>query len=266
MRTEIADLTSYDPVSPGLEAALERFGPISLGDMNSVSLMRRIDTKYVLHAGRLPAVLESVADSYRILEIDGCRAMRYSSLYFDTPVCRFYHDHHKGKARRTKVRIRRYLESGIAFLEVKQKDVKGVTRKRRTRCAPRCEDLSADEQRFIDDTTARNWDLHPTIANRFRRLTLVDTGRGERITIDWDLSSCLGNVVHPHTNLVIIEVKQERVDRHAPVMEVLKSFGARPYRVSKYCLGMACLCPGLKINRFKRRLLHINKVTSETIN
>ena len=62
-----------------------------------------------------------------------------------------------------------------------------------------------------------------------------------------------------HPNLVIIEIKQEGLDRHAPIMAVLKSVGYRPYRVSKYCLGMTCLCPHLKSNRFKRKLLRIDK-------
>jgi len=65
---------------------------------------------------------------------------------------------------------------------------------------------------------------------------------------------------------VVVEVKQEGQDRHAPIMEVLKSVGARPFRVSKYCLGMTCLFPHLKSNRFKPKLLHINKITSTTNN
>lgn len=266
MKAELANPLCSEPVSGDLAAALSQFVPISLGDMDSVSLMRRVDTKYIVHEGLLPVILNSVADEYAILEINRQRVMRYASQYYDTAACQFYIDHHNGKAKRTKVRIRNYVDSGISFLEIKQKNVKGVTSKSRTRFAPTETELSEDARRFIDDTTGRIWDLHPTIRNRFLRLTLVDTGRSERVTIDWDLSSHLERIDYPHTNLVIIEVKQEGVDRHAPIMRSLKSVGARPYRVSKYCLGMACLCPHLKSNRFKQRLLRINKVTSATPN
>jgi VTC domain len=264
MEAEPSSQLCIDTKSPGLEAAIWRFAPISLGDMNSVSLMRRIDTKFILHRDQLPMVLDAVQDQYAILEINRQRAMRYASQYFDTAACKFYIDHHNGKAKRTKVRIRSYVDSEIGFLEIKQKSVKGVTSKSRTRFESTDTNLSPEARRFIDDKTRASYDLQPTIRNRFRRMTLVDTDRSERVTIDWDLSSHLESVDCRHTNLVIIEVKQEGLDRHAPIMNVLKSVGARPFRVSKYCLGMACLFPHLKANRFKQRLLRINKITSET--
>jgi VTC domain len=264
MKAEPSSPLCIEPTPPSLASALWQFAPISLGDMNSVSLMRRIDTKYIIHQDQLPGILNAVENRYAILEIDRSRAMRYASQYFDTAACQFYIDHHNGKAKRTKIRIRRYVDSGIGFLEIKQKSVKGVTSKHRISCAPTETELSLDARAFIDDTTAVSYDLRPTVRNQFRRMTLVDTGRSERVTIDWDLSSHLERIEFRHTNLVVIEVKQEGLDRHAPIMKVLKSVGARPYRVSKYCLGMACLYPHLKSNRFKPRLLRINKITSET--
>ncbi len=255
---------SIDPMLPQLATALRQFVPISLADMDNVSLMRRIDTKYIIHQDQLPAILESVKDQYAILEINQMRAMRYVSQYFDTAACQFFNDHHSGKARRAKVRIRSYVDSGISFLEIKQKSVKGVTNKRRIRFKPTDMELSPEAQEFIGDALAGLCDLQPTIQNRFRRLTLVDTHRGERVTIDWDLSSRFDRIDHKHPNLVVIEVKQEGLDRHAPIMRVLKSVGARPYRVSKYCLGMTCLFPDLKSNQFKSKLLHIDRVTTAT--
>lgn len=263
-------------VTPSLDTALERFAPISLDQMNGVSLMRRVDTKYVIHRAQLPTVLAAVSNRYAILEIEGHRVMRYTSQYFDTAAFRFFNDHHDSRAKRTKVRIRRYVESELTFLEIKRKTVKGVTKKRRI---PFEEfELTPDGQRFIDETFESTVDsksgrtapssseLHPTVRNRFRRITLVDTGRSERVTIDWDLTSSLASVDYEHANLVIIEVKQEGHDRHAPIMQVLKAVGARPFRVSKYCLGMTCLVSRLKSNRFKKKLLRIGKVTSEPLN
>jgi hypothetical protein len=42
-------------------------------------------------------------------------------LYFDTDSKRFYHDHHNGKVKRTKIRMRNYVESNLTFLEIKKK-------------------------------------------------------------------------------------------------------------------------------------------------
>ena len=273
MEAEPSSLLRIDTMSASLANALWRLVPISLGDMSSVSLMRRIDTKYIIHQAQLPAILKAVENRYTILEIDQQRAMRYASQYFDTAACKFYNDHHNGLAKRMKVRIRSYVDSGISFLEIKQKSVKGVTNKQRIRLAATAQttatELPPEARRFIDDTIdgtiAGSRELQPTVRNRFRRITLVDTDRSERVTIDWDLSSHLASADYEHPNLVIVEVKQEGLDRHAPIMTVLKAVGARPYRVSKYCLGMTCLCTHLKSNRFKPKLLHISKVTSETL-
>lgn len=258
--------TWVDATFSNLAASLRRFAPITLGDMNGVSLMRRIDTKYILHQDQLPTILNAVAEQYAILEIHQLRAMRYSSQYFDTPGFRFYIDHHNGKARRTKVRIRNYVDSDLSFLEVKHKSANGITSKLRTPFAPTGTNLSRNAREFIGHTVARADELRPSVHNQFRRLTLVDTDRSERVTIDWDISSRIGHIDQGHPNLVIIEVKQKGPDRHAPIMTVLKSIGARPCRVSKYCLGVACLCRHLKANRFKARLLRINAITSAAPN
>ncbi len=192
--------------------------------------------------------------------------MRYTSQYFDTATCRFFIDHHNGKAKRAKVRIRTYVDSEVSFLEIKLKNAKGVTSKYRVPFEPTERAWSSEARDFLARTIPGVGDLHPTIGNHFRRMTLVDTRRSERVTIDWDMSSRLEDVVLRHPNLVVIEVKQEGLDRHAPIMTVLKTIGARPYRVSKYCLGMTCLYPDLKSNRFKPRILHIEKVTAESFN
>ncbi len=245
---------------------LHQFVPISLSEMNDVSLMRRVDTKYIIHCAQLPLVLASVSDQYSILEIDQLRTMRYESQYFDTATCRFFNDHHNGKAGRTKVRIRAYIDTGLCFLEIKRKNAKGVMQKKRMKLQAQQNDLSAAALKFIDERTTESFELQPTIRNRFQRLTLVDAVRSERVTLDWGLSSHLGSVYLEHHNLAIIEIKQERYDRHAPIVKALKAIGARPYRVSKYCLGMACLRADLKTNRFKPKILHIDNITSQRHN
>ncbi len=245
-----------------LTNTLQEFAPISLGEMKDVSLMRRVDTKYVVHSRLLASILGHVTERYRALEIAQLRTMRYESQYFDTLAYRFFNDHHNGKAGRTKIRKRTYVDSDLSFLEIKYKDAKGVTKKKRMAVEGQSAQLSTSDREFIDRQTNEEFELQSTIRNRFRRLTLVDIDRSERVTFDWDLSSALGSAVLEHDDLAIVEIKQGRFDRHAPIVKALRAVGARPYRVSKYCLGMTCLRAGLKMNRFKQKLLHINNITS----
>ena len=110
---------------------LSEFDAISLGEMDRVALMNRVDTKYVFSEDILNEVLKKIKDDYFVLEVDNIRLNSYQSLYFDTKDFKFYYQHHNGKTNRTKVRYREYMDSGLCFLEVKQKNNKGVTNKKR---------------------------------------------------------------------------------------------------------------------------------------
>ncbi|WP_282054166.1 polyphosphate polymerase domain-containing protein [Maribacter luteus] len=241
---------------------ISAFESITLEEMNNVSLMKRTDTKFIIHAKDLKEVLKKIRDDYRVLEIDGHRIMTYSSLYFDTPTKKFYYDHHNGKVNRTKVRMRKYVESDICFLEVKQKDGKGKTNKTRTSINDFETELSKESVGFIQDVTSKSYDLEPIIWNKFNRITLVNKTAMERLTIDLNLSFKINNSFKTYNNLVIIEVKQERFNRTSPVVRQLKEKQTNPYGLSKYCIGMISVYDDIKYNRFKKKLLKINKITA----
>ena len=118
-------------MKPQIKHIIQNLTPITLGEMDGVSLMKRTDTKFVIHQKNLIEVLETIKDHYSVLQINDKRTLSYPSLYFDTKDKKFYHNHHNGKVNRTKVRMRKYMESNICFLEVKQKDGKGKTTKSR---------------------------------------------------------------------------------------------------------------------------------------
>lgn len=236
--------------------------PISLSEMDSVSLMKRIDTKFVIHEEDLISVLAKIQDQYRVLEIEGNRILTYSSLYFETEKKKFYNDHHNKKVNRTKIRMRKYVESDLCFLEVKQKDGKGKTTKTRIPISDFEPDLSDKSLAFIQKTTQNTFDLEPVIWNKFNRITLVDTEAKERLTIDLNLSFNKKESFKAYNNLVIIEVKQERFDRTSNVVQQLKLKQINPYRISKYCIGMISIYDDLRYNRFKKKLIKINKITA----
>ena len=79
---------------------LKSYAPISLREMEAVALLRRIDTKYVLHIRQLIQALDNLKDRYRVLEVQKCRLNRYHNLYFDTPEFELYHQHHNQQRNR----------------------------------------------------------------------------------------------------------------------------------------------------------------------
>lgn len=230
--------------------------------MDSVSLMKRTDTKFVIHEKQLIEVLETIKDQYKVLQINENRMMTYSSLYFDTEDKKFYNDHHNGKINRTKIRMRKYVESDICFLEIKQKDGKGKTTKSRIKIKDFEPNLPEDLIGFIEKTTSEKMELKPIIWNKFNRITLVNIEAKERLTIDLNLCYKMGKSEKDYSSLVIIEVKQERFNRTSPVVKALKNKIINPYSISKYCIGMIHIYPQLKYNRFKRKLIKINNLTA----
>ena len=107
---------------------LKPFEAISLKEMDRVKLMNRMDTKFAFTTADLSRILPLLIAHYRVLTIEGTNTPHYESLYFDDEKFSFFKDHHNGKGDRFKVRIRKYVESNIFFLEIKHK-IKGRTDK-----------------------------------------------------------------------------------------------------------------------------------------
>ena len=238
--------------------------PISLKEMDTVALMNRTDTKYLLSLEQLTEVLEEVSGHYRILDIKGVRRNHYQTEYYDTPDFYFYKRHHSGKKNRLKIRKRRYVESDISFLEVKFKSNKGRTEKDRMKLAELNLELSPENIQYIHDTSHFEDQLEPKLMNTFERITLVDQALPERITIDCYLSFEMGENKLQIPDLVIIEAKQERQNRHSIFLSALKKRLIRPESMSKYCLGVA-LMTDQKSNMFKEKIRRIKKLTNGNI-
>ena len=115
--------------------ALGQYAPISLSKMDDVALLNRTDTKYVLPVATLQQIMPQLANAYYALVVNGQRCSQYQTLYFDTPEFTLYHRHHAGILDRYKVRSREYVDSQLAFLEVKHKTNKGRTIKSRIEIA-----------------------------------------------------------------------------------------------------------------------------------
>ena len=241
---------------------INEFKGISLSEMNDVELQKRTDTKFVLPLSKLPVILEAIQNHYRILEIKGQRLITYKSLYFDTQENKFYLDHHNGKIRRTKIRMRQYVESDLHFLEVKIKDGRGKTNKRRIPI-PDFDNINTPlNQKFIQEITDKQYDLHAVLFSHFQRFTIVNKVEKERVTIDINLSFEFHGREKKISNLAIIELKQPKFNKNSAIAQVLKNNGIHAFGFSKYCLGMTHLFEDIKYNAFKPQILRINKITA----
>ena len=230
---------------------LSGFASISLEEMNGVSLLKRVDTKFLTTSSELSELLPYLYSDYQILEIDGNRLMNYSTLYFDTQDLRCYKEHHNGKAKRHKVRIRKYVESDICFLEVKEKQNSGMTNKVRCSIDDFETSLSTESKQFIEKATKKDWELKPALHNYFQRFTLVNTQRSERVTIDLGLKYKTDATTKQFKNVVIVEVKQEKQNTRTPIYSILKSNRIRTVSFSKYCMGVSTVFTDIKSNKFK---------------
>ena len=214
---------------------LLNFDKTTLAEMNSVSLMKRVDTKFILKESQLLEVLSKLYDDYKILEIDQERLMKYSTLYFDSENKKCFKDHHNGKLNRYKIRMRKYLVSDICFLEIKKKNNLGITNKIRRQIKDFETNLTSESKDFITKSNINNLLLEPSLYNNFSRMTLVNKNESERITIDVDLSFSFGTDEKKFDKLVVVEIKQEGKRLNTTINRALKSMSILPTNFSN-CL------------------------------
>jgi len=245
---------------------IKNFEPISLEEMNGIRLMNRMDTKFVTTRRKLEQLLVMAQQDYRIQEINGERNMEYDTTYFDTSQFDMYYDHQHGRTNRQKMRFRTYVSSNLQFLEVKTKNNHGRTRKQRIAVTDMnlCDTRKTDflQEHLHQDVNT----LLPALNNHFSRLTLVNSAKTERLTIDTNLQflNLVSGEQRQMGNLVIIELKRDGLC-FSPVIDMLLDLHIHPHGFSKYCMGSALTNNMLKVNRLKPKLVDIHKIVSQAV-
>ncbi|MFY9311165.1 MAG: polyphosphate polymerase domain-containing protein [Bacteroidia bacterium] len=242
-----------------INSTLATFEPISLNEMENVSLMNRTDTKFVFRYDQLQGFLNQIRDDYRILEINGIRASRYETLYFDTPDFKMYMEHHRGRPSRYKIRHRIYVDSNLHYFEIKFKNNKGRTIKNRIKRKETDFVIKDKAEQFLNENThypAGN--LYPKLWSNCSRITLVNKRSKERLTLDINLQFKNDAAEKNLPNVVIAEVKQEKLSP-SPFIKLMKDNHVRPGSISKYCFGVIFLYD-VKQNNFKPNLRYINRI------
>lgn len=250
-----------------IDELLTKLQPITLEEMSSIRLMNRTDTKFVTSKENLVRLLELAQGKYYAQFHNGSKIANYMTTYWDTEGHRFYMDHHNGRSPRQKVRVRTYMDSDVTFLEIKTKNNHGRTKKKRVEVP--CQQITGEggNEDFLQERVHLGIrDIRPTVQNQFHRITLVNYGKTERLTIDYDV-----RFVNKETGmeasvgpLVIIELKRDG-NVFSPVLDILRQLRIKPSGFSKYCIGSAMTNPGLKRNRFKTRLVKLGKLAGQRL-
>lgn len=261
---------SVEPAGPrfGIEAAaagdrsvgaiLETLDPISLEATNASSgMLKRSESKYVMTDAQLRKVLIELRDRFAVLTIDRRRIFDYRSCYFDDAL-RLFHDHQQRRRLRVKVRTREYLDTGDIFFEIKLKERRGATNKKRQPSAvfgPTQIDGEnlAMLRRYYKELYDKEFTLtlRPSLIVEYRRFTLVSKAGGERATIDSYVRFRApgGPVVQVGDDFVIVETKSggrsiaDRVIRDEHIRKASMC--------SKYCIGVVLTGLSTKYNNFR---------------
>ena len=261
---ESAPWTGRSMASPELHPNLRA---IDLAGLDAAAALRdRVDRKYVLRREALCPLLEHLAPTHRVLEIEGRRRFGYASTYYDSDDLRSYRDHLQGRRRRYKSRRRDYLAGGGSVFEVKFKGARGRTLKRRTAWAgDEGEDaLGVEALGFLDAVLLDAYALPAPPALRrelivgYDRITLADPAAGERVTCDLDLCFAAvdgGRTGRLRDEFAVVEVKS--AGGAATTADLaLRALGAHPAdSLSKYMLGIGLIRDDVVTNPL-RPLLH----------
>lgn len=239
---------------------LNRFDGITLKEMDSVALLDRVDTKYLFKVDLLPDILKKIMTEYYVLDIKNVRMSNYETIYYDTEDLSFYNQHHNGKLNRYKIRERCYMDSNLSFFEIKYKNNKNRTIKKRIKIKEISESLIPEAKEFLNEKTGLDPDsFYAKLLVKYSRITLVSKSSKERVTIDSELSYKSNDYSHSYPQIVIAEVKQGK-NQPSSFIRMMKEHHIRPSSLSKYCLGIVATNNEIKNNLFKEKILYLNKL------
>ena len=252
-----------------MNSLINTYRPITLEEMSTVKLMNRIDTKYLVTERQLRDILLCIRDGYYAQEVEGNRLSPYSTVYYDTPELTMYLIHHNRHLVRDKVRVRTYVDSHLTFCEVKHKNNKGRTKKKRIAVEP-IPNITDNPEAVAFLTEKQPYPvslLSPHLVTVFDRFTLVNYDKTERLTIDCNLhfENLRNGKTASVAPLAVMELKQDGRAKSL-LKDVLLELRIRPYKISKYCIGTCMTCPDVKQNRFKKKLRRIERLKQQTNN
>lgn len=258
-----------DTINTKLFDVLKDFDTISLEELNAtMSLMERIEKKYMISLNDLGKLMKEFYKDYYILAIKGNSIFTYDNIYMDTKDFLFFHQHESGQKNRMKVRSREYVDSNLAFFECKQREGDVIRKSRYGLPVEESKVLTNQSAAFYEnvctslDLEYAHENLQPTLRTLYKRVTLCSKKNDERITIDFDIR--VQDVTQENAELIpfgpiaIIETKSSR--KKSKSHDTIEALGYKEARgCSKYCLGMLYAGHIGETKRFKATMKFIEK-------
>ncbi len=242
---------------------LKPYERLGLGEFGDDRFAERSDRKFPCHVSEIPEVIADLDSDYDLIVPDGSDISEIHSIYFDTEDFQFFHDHHRGRRRRMKLRFRKYPGTQTSFFEIKRKNLKGKTLKERILTDYNAKSINKDLKRFLRDNGVENLeDLQRVLDVSYRRISFISKDRTERFSIDFEVLFNADEREGSFGELAVFEVKQERIST-SPIVKKLRSKKIREASVSKYCLSLSQLRKHLKANRFKPTLRNLQAIVNE---
>lgn len=251
----------HTKVSTNIESLIDGFPTATIQELEDLNLLNRRDTKFVFSSDLLYDIIGALSDKYNILEVKDKKVFNYSNQYFDTDDFQLYNNHHNGKMNRYKIRYRTYLDTGTCFFELKYKTNKKRTIKYRLRKKEAESSINGRTAIMIRDMM--NSDpakFKPTTRVQYKRITLVHKTAPEKVTIDFDIDFFNNKVTRNIYGMVIAEVKQDKYMKKSDFFDLMDENKIKRLKISKYCLGTLSTYQNVKYNRFKSKLIRINKL------
>lgn len=235
-------------------ASLKQFSTVSLEDIANLAYHDRQESKFLLQRDELAEFLKQLEPDFSVLEIKGELIQSYANVYFDTPDFDFFHIHHNRRGTRYKIRERYYLNTDVNYFEVKHSNNKSRTLKTRMRLNPEARHQGKESflETNLPNESGKYGNLQASLANQYKRITLVSRTGSQRLTIDLGLefSKPYSTDKQQLPEIVIIELKEER-NGGSSFTPVKRAMRLKQGGFSKYCVGCSLLYPELKHNRFK---------------
>lgn len=243
-----------------LHQTLSRLAPVTQELLDSRQLLRRADTKFLAAPSAIAEIIGQVATDYAVVAVGAANVASYQNVYFDTRDVRCFHDHRRGRRIRHKIRIRRYVDRQLAFLEVKARRNDLHTDKARMRIDFATRELEPPMLDFLVARCGFAREIMPIVNIDYERIMLVGVATNERITID------LGVTVNGDRGLAIgavaiVEVKQPSRSLATPIMRALREHAIRPCSVSKYMAALTSTT-SLRSNRLRPASRRLEKIAN----
>lgn len=233
---------------------LNSFSMHGLQDLDNACLMDRVDRKFVIPRPSLSSLLEFTRSYYSVLEVAGARLSEYRNCYFDTKDYCYYNAHHRKQANRYKLRFRTYVESDTSYFEVKFKNNRGRTEKKRLLVTEKEKPSGVKARELSAACGCSDFSVVSAVQDSsYRRISLANESEGERLTIDLNLKYADNKTkkVYYLGEWIVVEVKQQNLNRHSAFYRWAKASEFRPCSFSKYCMGIYYTGPCyLKRNNF----------------